>query len=166
MDFNDLLVKLIEYGPIIIVIIMYLEGLNMSGIPSVIIMPAIGVYISFTEKSFIYIFTIALIASILGNLTYYLIASKLGDVIYKKVSEKIPSMKKAIDKAMMIIDKYGNKACFIGRILPGARTFVSLASGIFKVSFKDFIIYSSLGIGVWNLTLTLLGFLAAKFSMK
>lgn len=166
MKINDMLVKLVEYGPIIIVIIMYLEGLNMSGIPSVVIMPAIGVYISITGRSFLYIFAIALIASILGNLTYYLIASKLGDVIYRKIAEKMPSMKKTIDKAMRMIEKYGNKACFIGRILPGARTFVSLVSGIFKISLKDFLIYSSLGIAVWNFNLTILGYLVANFSLN
>lgn len=79
MKGNDIIAKLVEYGPIVIILTMYLEGLNLSGIPSVVIIPAIGVYIVMWEK--LYIFSIAAIASILGNFTYYLIASKLGYVI-------------------------------------------------------------------------------------
>ena len=67
-------------------------------------------------------------------------------------------MRKSLDKSMAVINKYGPKACFIGRLLPGARTFVSLVAGIFKVSFKDFLIYSSFGIAIWNFVLIFLGY--------
>lgn len=158
METTEIISKLIEFGPIIIIIIMYLEGLNLTGIPAIVIMPAIGVYISQSGHNFVYIYGIALVSSILGNLTYYIISNKLGGVIYDKIYDKFPIMRKSLDKSMSVTQKYGPKACFIGRLFPGARTFVSLVAGIFKVTFRDFIIYSSLGIAIWNFVLIFLGY--------
>lgn len=162
MEVADIIDKLQQYGPIIIVVIMYLEGLNLTGIPALVIMPAIGVYIGNSNYDFIYIFSVSLVASILGNLTYYIIAYKIGRKIYDKIYDKFPKMRKALRKAMYFSDKYGAKACFIGRIVPGARTFVSLTSGIFQIKFKDFFIYSSVGIGIWNFIFIFIGYFAVK----
>lgn len=158
MDTTEMISTLTELGPIIIIVIMYLEGLNLTGIPAIVIMPSIGVYISQSGHNFLYIYGIALTSSILGNLTYYIISNKLGGVIYDKIYDKFAIMRKSLDKSMAVTEKYGAKACFIGRLLPGARTFVSLVAGIFKVSFKDFVIYSSFGIAIWNFVLIFLGY--------
>ncbi len=143
---------------LIIFIIMYLEALNLTGIPAIVIMPSIGVFIKNSGHSFLMVFAIAILASILGSITYYLVSSKFGDTIYNFFFNKFPSTQKSLKKAKEIAEKYGAKMCLVGRMIPTVRTFISLMAGIFKIKFKDYIIYSSLGILVWNLVLISLGY--------
>ena len=60
---------------------------------------------------------------------------------------------------MAASEKYGNKACLIGRFIPPVRSFISLIAGIFKMKFKEFFLYSSIGICIWDLILILVGYL-------
>ena len=143
---------------VIIFIIMFLEALNLTGIPAIVIMPAVGVFIKSSGHSFLIVFAIATLGSILGSITYYLVSSKFGDIIYNFFYNKFPSTQKSLRKAKETAEKYGAKMCLICRMLPTIRTFISLMSGIFKVKFKDYIIYSSIGIFVWNLVLMSFGY--------
>lgn len=143
---------------LIIFIIMFLEALNLTGIPAIVIMPAIGAFIKNSGHSFFMVFAIASLASILGSIVYYLVSSKFGDVIYNYFFYKFPSTQKSLTKAKQTAERYGTKMCLIGRIIPTVRVFISLMSGIFKVKFKDYIIYSSIGILVWNFILISLGY--------
>ena len=124
---------------LIIFIIMFLESLNLTGIPAIVIIPAIGVFIKNSGHSFFVVFAIASFASILGSIAYYLVSSKFGDVIYNFFFNKFPSTQKSLTKAKEIAEQYGAKMCLIGRMIPTVRTFISLMSGIFKVKFKDYI---------------------------
>jgi len=161
MTIEQVVEKLNIYGPMIVFILLYLEGLNLSGIPATVIMPAVGFYIGERNYSFAFLFFIAIVAGILGNLTYYWIASKLGKRIYDKIYNKFPSTQKPLDKAMSLSTKYGDKACFIGRLIPGVRAFVSLISGIFRIELKKFTLYSLLGIVVWDFIAIFTGYMVA-----
>lgn len=143
---------------VVIFIIMYLEALNLTGIPAIVILPAVGVFIKNSGHSFLTVFIIASLASILGSLTYYLVSSRFGDSIYNFFYNKFPSTQNSLKKAREVAEKYGAKMCLIGRIIPTVRTFISLMAGIFKVRFKDYVIYSSLGILIWTLVLISLGY--------
>ena len=151
---------------LIIFIIMFLEALNLTGIPGIVIMPAVGAFIRNSGHSFFIIFFISSLGSILGCILYFLVSSKFGDVIYNFFYNKFPSTQKALRKAKEKSEKYGAKICFIGRVIPSVRTFISLMAGIFQVKFKDYVIYSSIGILIWNFVLILLGYLGYILSSK
>lgn len=155
---KNLIETLKENSLLIIFVIMYLESLNLTGIPAIVIMPAIGVFIKTSGNSFLVVLLISTIASILGGITYYLVSSKFGDSIYNFFYNKFPSTQKSLKKAKDVAEKYGAKMCLIGRMIPTVRTFISLMAGIFKINFKDYIIYSALGILVWNTILISLGY--------
>ncbi|MDM0911715.1 MAG: VTT domain-containing protein [Clostridium perfringens] len=54
--------------------------------------------------------------------------------------------------------KYGKPAVLLARIVPLTRTYVSLLAGAEKFRLKYFILYSSLGISIWNIFLVSLGY--------
>lgn len=155
---KDLIETLKANSLLIIFVIMYLESLNLTGIPAIVIIPAIGIFIKDSGHSFLVVLAIASLASILGSITYYLVSSKFGDTIYNFFYNKFPSTQKSLRKAKDVAEKYGAKMCLVGRMIPTVRTFISLMAGIFKINFKDYIIYSALGILVWNLVLISLGY--------
>ncbi|WP_069998809.1 DedA family protein [Cellulosilyticum sp. I15G10I2] len=163
MDIQALLEKFNSYGPIVIFWLLYLESLNLSGIPATIIMPAIGFFIAESQYSFGYIFLIAVIAGVIGNLTYYFIAYKFGAKIYDKVYSKFPKTQNSLNKAKAMSEKYDKKACLIGRLIPGVRGFITLISGIFSIEPRTFAVYSLAGIIIWDFVTIFSGYFIAVY---
>ena len=159
MDIKEMISVLSSHNIYIIFIIMFLESLNLTGIPSTIILPAIGILISLNNLSIIKILLLTIFASILGNIVFYFISYKFGSKIYDYLYNKFPKLQKCFDKAMNISNKYGTKICLFGRLIPSIRSWISLVAGIFKVKLRDFLLYSSIGIFIWDILLILVGYL-------
>lgn len=159
MDIKEMISVLSSRNIYIIFIIMFLESLNLTGIPSTIILPAIGILISLNNLSIIKILLLTIFASILGNIVFYFISYKFGSKIYDYLYNKFPKLQKCFDKAMNMSNKYGTKICLFGRLIPSIRSWISLVAGIFKVKLRDFLLYSSIGIFIWDILLILVGYL-------
>lgn len=159
MDIKEMISVLSSHNIYIIFIIMFLESLNLTGIPSTIILPAIGILISLNNLSIIKILLLTIFASILGNIVFYFISYKFGSKIYDYLYNKFPKLQKCFDKAMNMSNKYGTKICLFGRLIPSTRSWISLVAGIFKVKLRDFLLYSSIGIFIWDILLILVGYL-------
>ena len=159
MDIKEMISVLSSHNIYIIFIIMFLESLNLTGIPSTIILPAIGILISLNNLIIIKILLLTIFASILGNIVFYFISYKFGSKIYDYLYNKFPKLQKCFDKAMNMSNKYGTKICLFGRLIPSIRSWISLVAGIFKVKLKDFLLYSSIGIFIWDILLILVGYL-------
>ena len=159
MDIKEMISVLSGHNIYIIFIIMFLESLNLTGIPSTIILPAIGILISLNNLSIIKILLLTIFASILGNIVFYFISYKFGSKIYDYLYNKFPKLQKVFDKAMNMSNKYGTKICLFGRLIPSIRSWISLVAGIFKVKLRDFLLYSSIGIFIWDILLILVGYL-------
>lgn len=152
------------YGPYLIFLIIFLEGLNLTGIPAIVIMPTIGFFIKTSSYSFSFIFILTVVASILACMTYYCISYKFGRPIYNFFYTKFPSTRKSLDKATTLSEQYGSYMCFIGRIIPTVRTFISLMSGVFKIPFRTFVLFSSGGILIWNFITLLIGYFLSNLN--
>lgn len=159
MDIKEMISVLSSHNIYIIFIIMFLESLNLTGIPSTIILPAIGILLSLNNLSIIKILLLTIFASILGNIVFYFISYKFGSKIYDYLYNKFPKLQKCFDKAMNMSNKYGTKICLFGRLIPSIRSWISLVAGIFKVKLRDFLLYSSIGIFIWDILLILVGYL-------
>ena len=159
MDIKEMISVLSSHNIYIIFIIMFLESLNLTGIPSTIILPAIGILISLNNLSIIKILLLTIFASILGNIVFYFISYKFGSKIYDYLYNKFPKLQKVFDKAMNMSNKYGTKICLFGRLIPSIRSWISLVAGIFKVKLRDFLLYSSIGIFIWDILLIWVGYL-------
>lgn len=164
MQTSDILSGFNQYGPLLIFIILFLESLNLTGIPAIIILPTIGFFIKMNASNFLFIYLITVLGSVSGCLLYYVIARKFGRPLYDFFYNKIPATQRSLEKASQLSERYGAMTCFIGRILPTVRTFISLMSGIFAIPFKTFSLYSAAGIAIWNFMTLLIGYLAALYS--
>ena len=148
-----------ENGQFIIFVIMVLEGLNLTGIPAIVILPAVGILAAEGPAHIGTILGITILGSIIGNVIYYLIVRIIGGRVYDFFYNKFKGLRKSLDKADKLIEQYGDKACCIGRLIPGARTVISLIAGTFRVNFMKFILYSSVGIIIWDSVLVMAGYL-------
>lgn len=153
---------ILKYGMLFIFFIVYLEELNCPGLGAAILFPAIGAFIAYTGKSFLFVFILTVIAGILGSLTLYVLGYYVGNPLLEWFARRFVKTEKYINKIMYLSERYGSKGVFICRLLPAVRTIVSLISGTLRESFIKFTIYSAAGISIWNFVLILSGYLTTK----
>ena len=72
---------------------------------------------------------------------------------------RFPSTKKSIRASYSWIKKYDKSSIMISRLIPVARTFISIIAGVIKMNVIAFIIYSTIGISLWNLILISAGYI-------
>ena len=96
---------ILKYGVLMIFILTYLEQLNVPGLASSIIMPAVGVVVAKYNYSFIFIFLISLFASVLGSLTLYYLGYFVGAPIIEWLKRKFTKTEKTINKVIIYTNK-------------------------------------------------------------
>jgi membrane protein DedA with SNARE-associated domain len=149
-----------------IAFLMFVENL-FPPIPSELIMPLAG----FTASPFqpggakldiIGVFFAGLLGSVLGALIWYYPGKFLGEKRLKAWADKygkwLAISSKDIDKATRWFDQQGNKAVFIGRLVPGIRTLISVPAGITNMDLLPFLFYTTLGSAAWVGLLTYSGY--------
>ena len=162
MEIQYILDCFAKYGLIFMFVIIFLEHMNCPGVPATIVMPTIGAFVAESNGSLILVVLISILASIIGSMTLYYIGYKIGITILDKINSKVPKTKIYTEKILYYSNEYGNKAIFICRLIPVVRILVSLISGIVRGDFTGFILYSTLGISIWNFTLISFGYFGAR----
>lgn len=159
---NQTLAYFETYGLWFLFIIVFLEYLNLPGLPAGIIMPAIGALVAHSKYDFLLVFCISIIAATLGSVCLYYFGYFIGNAAMTWIYKKFPKSRKSIDKVSMYCEKFGAKGIFICRLVPVARTIVSLTSGTIREKISTFVIYSIPGIAIWNFVFIISGYLASK----
>ncbi len=150
MEFQMILNYFSQYGLIFLFIIVFLEYLNLPGLPAGIIMPAAGMLIANGEMNFFVAIIISVVAGVLGSVSLYMIGRYGGVKLLDKYLKKFPKQKPYVDNIAMRVKERGNFGVFISKLIPVARTLVSIPAGVFKLNFLSFVVYSALGIFFWN----------------
>ena len=102
-------------------------------------------------------FPVALLAATAGNLLGSLLAYTLGA---SHQLERLPGAGALVDRGASVLERHGIRGVFIARLLPLARTFVSLPAGARHVPLSSFVVLTTLGCAAWAGALIVLGALA------
>lgn len=148
---------IIRFGYMGSFILVLLEYANFP-IPSEVVLPLIGLFSSEYNLNLFLMIALSTLAGIIGSLINYYIGFRYGRNILNIISEKFAFLKKPLESADFYISQYGKSAVLITRVIPLARTAISLIAGIYKIPLSVFIVYSSIGISVWNIILIMLGY--------
>ncbi len=103
-------------------------------------------------------FPVAVLAATAGNLLGSLIAYRLGA---SHLFERVPAARRLISHSEGLLERYGIRAVFIARLVPLARTFVSLPAGARHVDLRPFILLTIAGCALWATAFVLIGLVAA-----
>ena len=143
-------------------LLMFAENL-FPPIPSELIMPLAGFTVAQNKMSFVPAVLAGVIGTILGAFPWYYAGKLVGEQRLKGLADKygkwITVSSQDIDKAQRWFTRYGNKAVFFGRLVPGVRTLISLPAGMSNMPLAPFILYSTLGTTLWVMVLTFLGYI-------
>lgn len=152
-------------GYVGIALLMFSENL-FPPIPSELIMPLAGFSVSQGEMELVPAIASGVIGTILGAFPWYY----LGRIFDESKLEKLANQYgkwifvsgNDVEKANKWFDRYGNIAVFLGRLVPGVRTLISLPAGINNMKMSSFVIYSTIGTLIWISLLTIAGYLLGE----
>lgn len=161
MDLNLILTKLAELavsmGSVGIFLFLIVEYGGIP-IPSELILPFFGISAAEGKTSLMGIIIISILGALIGAIICYYIGYFGGTTFLNWLRRKIPSMNKHLDVMEKWFKKYGKESILILRLVPFVRTYISLLGGAERQSMPIFIIYSTIGIAIWNIFLILLGY--------
>lgn len=108
----------------------------------------------------------ATLGALLGALINYYIAVWFGrPIVYKFANSRIGHMclidETKVHTAEEYFDKHGVISTLIGRLVPVVRQLISIPAGLARMGMGRFVIYTSLGAGIWNVILAALGYYMA-----
>lgn len=158
ININNILSYMDKYGYMFLAAIVFLEYLNLPGLPAGIIMPAAGILVKSRGLNFQFTLIISVISGLLGSWCLYAIGYYCGNPIIAKIENKFSKTKNPIDKVFKCIEKYGYLGILVSRLIPVARTLISIVVGTFKVNFLKFSLYSIIGITIWNFAFIYVGY--------
>jgi membrane protein DedA with SNARE-associated domain len=104
-------------------------------------------------------FPLAVLAATAGNLLGSLLAYWLGT---SHVLDRVPAARRVLGRWEQLLERHGTRAVFIARLLPLARTFVSLPAGARHVKLAPFIVLTAAGCALWAAGFVLTGAIAAS----
>lgn len=136
--------------------LMVLES-AMIPIPSEIIMPFSGFLISEGKLAFIWVILAGSFGNLIGSIITYYLGLKVGRSLIIRYGKYILFSEKHLKYTEKLFEKLGDKISFVGRLLPGIRTYVSFPIGIAKSNFIKFLLYTFIGSLVWNIIITYVG---------
>jgi membrane protein DedA with SNARE-associated domain len=101
---------------------------------------------------------LAVLAATAGNLVGSLLAYSIGAT---HLLGRLPGTRAILGRWDALLERHGTRAILVARLLPLARTFVSLPAGARRVPLIPFITLTTIGCALWALGLTLSGMIAA-----
>lgn len=131
-------------------------------IPSELIL----VFGGFISKSLNLNFLLLVVFATLGSSTgaiilYYagkkIPLEKMESFLEKKWVKRLGFKPGDIKKSLKYFEKYSTFAVFFGRCIPVVRSLISIPAGMQNMSLRKFLIYTTIGSGIWNTLLIYIG---------
>ena len=148
-------------GYVAILFAMFLENL-IPPIPSELIMPLGGFYVSQGQLDFLPVVLAGLIGTVIGALPWYgigrLVNEERLEQWLKNNGRWIGINPQELSRSRKWFNKYGVPLVFWGRLIPGIRTLISVPAGVELMPVIPFLIWTTAGSLIWTLFLTITGF--------
>ena len=132
--------------------------------PSEVVIPPAAYMAAATGELNVYL--VALFGTLgadLGALINYFLAKWIGrPLVYRFANSRFGHMclidESKVEKAEDYFNKHGIMSTFFGRLVPAVRQLISIPAGLAKMNLSKFILFTTLGAGVWNAILAFIGY--------
>jgi len=146
-------------------LLMFLENL-FPPIPSELIMPLAGFTIARGSMDFVPAIAAGVIGTVLGALPWYFAGVYFGERRLMNWADRygkwLTLSSRDIERSIAWFNQYGKLAVFLGRLVPGVRTLISLPAGLARMNLGIFLLYSTVGTLIWTSALTFFGYLLGE----
>lgn len=139
--------------------------------PSEVVVPPAAYNAAAGELNVFLVVLFATIGADLGAAINYVLACYLGrPVVYRFAESRLGRIcllnRQKIEKSERFFSDHGMTATLVGRVLPGIRQLISIPAGLARMNFGKFILYTTIGAGLWNTILAAMGWYLHSFVPK
>lgn len=153
-------------------VIMLLMAIESSFIPfpsEIVVPPAAWMAGVSGELNVFLVIVAATVGADCGALINYYLARWLGrPLVYRFVNSKLGHLclldEQKMRHAETYFDRHGAVSTFVGRLVPAVRQLISIPAGIARMSLGRFLLYTTLGAGIWNTVLAGIGYYLSTVS--
>lgn len=168
MDFITPLLEQLNY--LTVMFLMFIES-TFIPFPSEVVVPPAAYNAAAGELNVFLVVLFATIGADLGASVNYLLAYYLGrPFIYKFANSRWGHLclldQQKVERSEKFFYDHGITATLVGRVIPGIRQLISIPAGLAKMNFYKFILYTTIGAGIWNSILATLGWYLHSFVPK
>ena len=155
----------LTYGAIFI--LMLLES-TVIPVPSELVIAPAAYHAASGDLHVWLVILLGTLGADVGATINYLGGYYLGrPIIYRFANSRLGHMcllnQEKVEKSEKYFDDHGMVATITGRLIPGIRHLISIPAGLAKMKYWQFILYTTLGAGVWNCILASLGWYLHTF---
>lgn len=159
MNWLSTLLGNLNYGTIFF--LMLLES-TVIPVPSEFVVSPAAYHAAGGNLNIVLVILFATIGADCGATINYLAAYYLGrPIIYKFANSRWGRAcllnQEKVEKSEKYFYDHGIFATLTGRLIPGIRHLISIPAGLAKMKFWQFLLYTTLGAGLWNCILAALG---------
>lgn len=103
------------------------------------------------------------LGALCGSLINYTLSYYLGrPIVYRFAGSRFGRLFLLSEEKVKHAENYfirnGRTSTFIGRLVPGIRHLISIPAGLAKMNLRDFLLYTFVGAGIWNIILAVIGY--------
>jgi len=145
-----------------VALLMAIESTFMP-LPSEVVVPFAAYKAAQGELNVFFVILFGTIGALSGSLINYTLAYYLGrPIVYRFAESRVGKIfllsKEKVEHAENFFLKNGKTSTFIGRLVPGVRHLISIPAGLAKMNLRDFMLFTFVGAGIWNIILAIIGF--------
>lgn len=150
-----------SFGYVGVAFLLLVENL-FPPIPSEVILPLVGFLVSRGELEFVWALVAAVFGSLAGALVLYALGRRGGRPLVLRYGRVIRVKRSDLDRADDWFDRYGDLVVLVARMVPFARSVVSIPAGMCRMPVGRFALLTAVGSAAWDASLIGAGWLLGE----
>ena len=147
----------------VVTLFMAIESSFIPFPSEVVVPPAAWKAMADDSLNIFLVIVFATIGADLGALVNYGLSRWLGrPIVYKFANSRFGHMclidEEKVKNAEEYFRRHGAASTFFGRLVPAVRQLISIPAGLSGMKIAPFLLYTTLGAGLWNTVLALIGY--------
>ena len=161
----DLVTGIIEtMGALGVGLVMFLENV-FPPIPSELVMPLAGFLVAQGRLGLVAVLALGTLGAVAGACLWYWLGRQLGEARVLALCDRygrwLTVERGEMQRALDWFRRHDSRAVFLGRMVPGVRTLISVPAGVARMPLGRFLLYTTLGSVLWNVLLIGAGYILA-----
>jgi membrane protein DedA with SNARE-associated domain len=152
-----------SFGYAGIFVLMVMESATLP-VPSEVVLPLGGYLVAQGRLEFWTVVAVATLGSIVGTFVDFGIGYYLGRPAILRYGRIVRFSHERLGTTERWFAHHGTRLVLLARFVPLLRTLIAFPAGMVKMDPKKFLIFSTVGILIWDIALVYLGFLAGQNS--
>ncbi len=139
-------------GPLVLTLAMFLENV-FPPIPSELVLPLAGFLVEQGAMNPVVALVASTLGSVLGAVVLYEAGRYGGRPLVLRYGRVLRVDEDKLDRADRWMDRHGTKVVLVARMVPLARSVVSVPAGTTRMGRGQFLVYTTIGSFLWNASL-------------